>query len=172
MKRIVSIVIIALLALNISGCETMRKKFTRKKKTVKAPRIYQVKKYEKKPTPELYSKHYVFWSSWHSELIKVLGQNHKKDVQCIEQIISNLNDMANILIPEKGALLKTHIDKLEKVREMITKEDLGVGNKHYAIMTLEREERYIKREFSLSKMKDYLKKSFDDDAQNEPEKGS
>ena len=171
MKKSIGIILIILLALNFSGCETMRKKFTRKKKAVvKAPRIYQVKKYEKKPSPELYSKHYVYWASWQSELIKVLGQNHKKDLQCIEQIISNLNDMANILIPEKGALLKTHIDKLDKVRDMIAKEDLGVGNKHYALMTLEREERYIKREFSLTKMKDYLKKSFEDEVQNEPPK--
>lgn len=172
MKKAISVILVVLLALNLSACETMRKKFTRKKKEVKAPRIYQVKKYEKKPSPELYSKHYSYWASWQSELIKVLGQNHKKDLQCIEQIISNLNDMANILVPEKGAMLKTHIDKLDKVREMIAKEDLGVGNKHYALMTLEREERYIKREFSLTKMKDCIKKSFEDDAQNEPPRGS
>jgi hypothetical protein len=49
------------------------------------------------------------------------------------------------------------------VRDMIMKDDLGKGNETYARMTLEREDRYIKREFSLSKVRKYIRKSFDEE---------
>ncbi|MBI5144280.1 MAG: hypothetical protein HZA30_04355 [Candidatus Omnitrophica bacterium] len=165
MKRALALVLIFFILVNLTGCETMRKKFTRKKKEpVKMPRIYQVRKYEKKPTPELYKKHYAFWTSWQSELISVLGQNHKKDMRCIEEIIGNLSDMQNILVQEKAGRLKTHIDKLVKVKDIIFNEELTQWNKDYVKRTLEREDRAIKREFSYKKVKDYLKVSYEDGA--------
>ncbi len=166
MKKWIYFFLICSIILNLTGCEAVRKKFTRKKKEpVKMPRIYQVKIYEKKPSPELYKKHYAYWVSWQSELIRVLGQNHKKDVRCIEEIMGNLNDMRNILINEKGDVLAPHIEKMEKVKDLIFKEDLTQANKDYVRRTLEREERFIKKEFVFDKVKDYLKKSFDDESQ-------
>lgn len=163
MRKTIAFILAFSLLLNLTGCEAVRKKFTRKKKeAVKMPRIYQLKKYEKMPTPELYKKHYSYWASWHSELIKVLGQSHKKDMRCIEEIIGNLRDMQNVLIPEKGDKLAPHIDKLAKLKDMIFNKDLSDANKDYVRMTLEREERIIKREFSYSKVKNYLKKSFEE----------
>ena len=165
MKRWCALVLIFFILANLTGCETMRKKFTRKKKgPVKMPRIYQVRKYEKKPTPQLYKKHYAFWASWQSELISVLGQNHKKDMRCIEEIIGNLGDMHNILVQEKAGQLKTHIDKLMKVKGIIFNEELTQANKDYVKRTLEREDRAIKREFNYKKVKDYLKVSYEDGA--------
>ncbi len=168
MKRILACVIMFCLLLNITGCESMRKKFTRKKKeSVKAPRIYQVKKYVKKPSPELYKKHYVYWMTWHSELLRVLGDNHKKDLSCIEGIISNLKDMQGILTDEKAAKLKPRIDSMLKVKEIIVNEDLTMFNKDYVRRTLEREDRAIKREFVYDKVKDSLRKSFEDENEKE-----
>ncbi len=169
MKKIFHLVLIFLIVANITGCEPLRKKFVRKKKEpVKMPRIYQLKKYEKKPTPQLYQKHYAFWVSWQSELIKVLGENHKKDMRCIEEIIGNLRDMQGILVEKKGDELQIHIDKLMKIKDIITNEELSQANKDYIKRTLEREDRYIKKEFVYSKVKDYLRKSFDE----EPQEGS
>ncbi len=163
MKRWLAFTLVIFMLANLTGCEAVRKKFTRKKKEpVKIPRLYQVKKYEKKPTPELYKKHYAYWSSWQSELIRVLGQNHKKDMRCIEEIAGNLRDMQNILVPEKGAILGNHIDKLVKTRDIIFKEELTQANKDYVKRTLEREDRFIKREFVYEKVKNYFKKSFDE----------
>jgi hypothetical protein len=164
MRRILAILMVFFLLANLAGCEPLRKKFIRKKKEpVKMPRIYQLKKYEKKPTPELYQKHYAFWMTWQSELIKVLGENHKKDMRCIEEIISNLKDMQNILIQEKADKLQPHIDKLAKVKDVIFNEELTQANKDYVKRTLERIERAIKREFTYKKVKDFLKKSFEED---------
>lgn len=163
MRRIISIFLIFFLLAGMTGCEGLRKKFTRKKKeSVKMPRIYQVKKYEKKPSPELYKKHYAYWMSWHSELLKVLGANHKKDVRCIEETISNLRDMQSILVQEKADRLAPHIDNLVKVKDVILKEDMTQFNKDYIRRNLEKEDRSIKREFCFSKVKNYIQKSFDD----------
>lgn len=163
MKKILSIIVIITVLFNLTGCEAVRKKFTRKKKIVKAPRIYQVKKYEKKPTPELYKKHYAYWASWQSEIIKVLGQNHKKDMRCIEEILGNLKDMQNILVKEKADELEPRIDALTKVREMIFNEDLTSIRVDMIKRKLEHEERLIKREFAYDKVKDHLKANFEDE---------
>lgn len=164
MKRYFIFVLAILVLFNLIGCDALQRKFTRKKKaTVKAPRIYQLKKYEKKPSPELYKQHYAYWQSWHSELIKVLGQNHKKDKRCIEEAVGHLIDMHNILVPEKGKELESHIAKLEEIKDIIFKEEPTQANKDYISRTLEREDRVIKKEFNYAKVKDNLKKSPEDE---------
>src|SRR3989338_6062280 len=162
MRKIISILLITALLASLTGCDALQRKFTRKKKEVKRPRIYQLKKYEKKPTPELYKKHYAWWTGWQSELLSVLGQNHKKDKKCIEEIVSNLRDMEGLLVQEKADLLDTRINKLEEVKEVIFREDLSQANKVYVRTTLEREERFIKREFCYAKIKGFLRQSLDD----------
>lgn len=168
MKKFGIIFIVLLLIFNISGCAALQKKFTRKKKTeVRMPRIYQVKKYEKRPTPELYEKHYSYWVTWQSELLQRLGKNHKKDVRCIEEILSNLQDMQNMLVPEKAKELAPHIEKLMKVRDIILRDELDSANKDYVRMTLEREDRAIKRYFHFDKVKNYLKKSLEEEGEDQ-----
>lgn len=163
MKKLIILILLISVLVNLTGCEAFRKKFTRKKKEpVKMPRIYQVKKYEKKPTPELYKKHYAFWSGWQSELAKVLGENHKKDMRCIEEIMGNLSDMRNMLVEEKAKPLDAHIIKLSKVKDMIFGEELTQWNSSYIKRALEREDRAIRRGFNYNKVKDHLKKSFED----------
>ena len=162
-KIFLTILLALAVVVNLTGCEAMRKKFTRKKKpSVKMPRIYQVKKYEIKPSPELYKKHFAYWASWQSELISGLGKNHKKDMRCIEEALGNLKDMQDILVPEKADLLGKHMEKLAKVKDTIVREDLTQANKVYITSTLEREDRAIKREFNYKKVKDFLRESFDE----------
>ena len=170
MKRILYFITAFLLIVNIAGCASVQRKFTRKKKEpVKMPHIYQVKTYEKKPTPELYKKHYVYWESFQSEMISVLGQNHKKDMVCIEHILSNLKDMQNMLMPEKAAELEIHITRLAKINDILVKEDLTKFNMNYVMTTLERESRYIKRGFIYGKVKNNLRASFGDQPKDKSE---
>jgi len=164
MRKFLTFLIAISLISGITGCDALQRKFTRKKKAVvKQPRIYQVKKYEKKPSPELYRKHYVYWMTWQSEMIKVLGQNHKKDIRCIEEAVGNLKDMQNVLLPEMAEKLQPHINRMSVVKDTILKEELSYANKDSVMHTLEREDRAIKREFAPGKVRNYLKKSFDDE---------
>lgn len=165
MKRLAVIVTVLCLAMSLAGCDAVQKKFTRKKKAVpKKPKIYQLKKYEKKPTPELYNKHYVYWQTWSAELIELLGQNHKKDVRCIEEMVSQLKDMQHILVKEKADELQVHIDRAQEVRDTIARGAMSFATRTSVKGTLEREDRAIKRNFITSKIKNYIKESFEEDA--------
>ena len=164
MKKILMFMLALCMASSLVGCDAVQRKFIRKKKEKPAPRIYQLKKYVKKPTPELYKKHYSYWVSWQDDLIRVLGENHKKDVRCMEEIVGNLKDMQNILVVEKANELEKHIERIEAVRGMILSENLGQANLSNARSTLVREDRYIKRDFCYAKVRDYLKKSFEDES--------
>lgn len=163
MRRWLSVMVVVAVALSLTGCDAVQRKFTRKEKKVKAPRIVQEQKYEKKPTPELYEKHFAYWQSWSSEILQDLGDNRKKDRQCMEQLISQANDMRNILIPEKGNELAKHIKRYEEVRDVINKEELSQYNRNFVLTTLDREDRLIKNDFCISKVKNYLKKSFEEE---------
>ena len=170
MKRSLSILLIFFIITSMIGCTTLQKKFTRKKKgEKKAPKIYQVRKYEKRPTPELYTKHFNYWSSWQSELIKVIGSNRKKDKICAEEIVGNLKDMHAMLVKEKADILKTHLDKLIQVRDAVVNEEMGQSNKDSIRRTLEREERFIKKEFVPKKVKNYLRESFEEELPAAPD---
>lgn len=166
MKRVISVLLIFFIVMNLTGCEALKKKFTRKKKTVTMPRIYQPKKYVKAPSPELYKKHFAYWQSWQSELISVLGENHKKDMRCAEEIVGHLKDMQNILVQEKAEELSPHIERMIRVKERIFDEDMTTANREYIRTSLEHEDRIINRDFSYAKVRDFLKKSFEDEPEN------
>ena len=126
MRKICALAMAVILALTLTGCDALQRKFTRKKKYTKpVPRLYQLKKYDIKPSAALYSKHYAYWQSWMSELIQDLGGNRKKDIRCIEEALSQAHDMQNILVQEKADALGKHIHRLEEVRDIIVKERLS-----------------------------------------------
>lgn len=162
MRRLILVFAVWFAISSVSGCAGLQRKFTRKKKAPpKRPRIYQVKKYEKRPTPELYKKHYAYWMSWHSELISDLGQSRKRDLRCVEEIIGNLTDMAGMLVEEKANELEGHIEKIAGIRDVIARGELSQFNRYSIISTLEREDRMIKKRFCFSKIKDHLKTTFE-----------
>ncbi len=163
MKKWIVLLSVIFLAMSLTGCEALQKKFTRKKTTVKNPHFYQLKKYTRKPSPELYKQHYAYWESWQSQLIQVIGENNKKDKQCIEEAVGHLKDMQNILIPTKAEEMQPHIEKMEDAKEAIFRGELNFAKRDDIRRTLEREDRAIKRGFCYNKVKDYLRKSFDDE---------
>ncbi len=163
MRKISVFVMVFFIAVALAGCDSLQRKFTRKKKDTKPiPRLYQLKKYDVKPSVELYKKHYAYWQSWMSELIQDLGDNHKKDVRCVNEALNQIHDMRNILVQEKADTLAKHIRRIEEVREIIVKEELSQFNKNQVMMTLEREDRIVKSEFSAARIKDCIRESFDE----------
>lgn len=167
MRKLLSIFIIFVILINTAGCsEEWRKKFIRKKKEVaKKPRIWQEKRYPNAPTEAMYDKHYNYTISWLSELASDLGQNNKKDLRCIEEALSQAQDMQNCLIPDKAKELDKHINRLVEIRDIIKREDLGHANKDYVRSSIEREERFLRREFYYHKIQNFMKKSFNEHEQ-------
>lgn len=165
MRKFLSIFIILAIIFNTAGCsEEWRKKFIRKKKAVaKKPRIWQDKRYTREPTEALYSKHYNYAINWLSELAEDLGQNNKKNIRCIEEALGQIKDMQGCLIPEKAKVLDKHIKRLEEIQGILKREDLGQANKDYVRSSVEREERFLRSEFYYKKIKNYMKKSFEEE---------
>jgi hypothetical protein len=170
MKRLIAAMIIVCLAAGTANCEnSWLQKFTRKKKNVKkTPKIYQLQRYPQKPSPELYKKHYSYVITWMSEIVSDLGQNHKKDVRCIEEIVMNMKTMQNILVPEWQEKFQPHVDKVMKIRETIVYENLSKFNADYVKNGLERENRAIKRDFCYTKVRDHLRANLEEGAATEP----
>jgi hypothetical protein len=163
MKKVMSMIVAVCVVVSLAGCDAVQRKFTRKSKTKKMPKIYQLKKYDIKPTPELYHKHYAYWESWQTELIQELGQNHKKDKRCIEEILMQVTAMQNMLVKEKADELGKHVKRLEDVRDTIVQERIDQNNRAATLMVLDREDRYIRSGFCVTKIKNYLKESFDEE---------
>ena len=164
MKKAVFVIIALLVIVNLTGCDAVQRKFTRKKTTVKTPRFYQLKKYTRKPSPELYKQHFAYWESWQEELIQFIGQNHKKDVRAMEEALGHLKDMQNILVPSKADAMQPHVERMEGAREIISRGDLGFATKDSIRSTLEKEDRAIKREFCYEKVRNDLRTSLDEES--------
>ena len=163
MKRVLAAMMILLVAVTFTGCDSIQKKFTRKKKETRPiPKLYQIKKYDVKPSVALYNKHYAYWQSWMSELLQDLGGNRKKDARCVDEALNQARSMQNILVQEKADELEKQILGIEEARDTIVREELSQFNRNQILMILERADRNIKREFSAKRIKGYIKESFDE----------
>ena len=169
-RKIISIFIVLAILINTAGCsEEWRKKFVRKKKEVtKKPRIWQEKRYPNTPTEAIYSKHYNYAITWLSQLSDGLGQNNKKDVQCIEEALGQIYDMQSCLVAEKSKEMDKHVKRLEEVRDTLKRGDLEQSNKDYVRGVVDREERFIRSDFYYNKIKSFMRNSFDEEGQDEP----
>ena len=165
MKRTVSVLLIFAILVSLAGCsDEWRRKFIRKKKEVaRKPRIWQSRKYLKEPTEALYTKHYNYAIAWLSELAERLGGNNKKDICCIEEALGQVENMQYCLVPDKAKELDKHISRLREVHDTLKKGDLSQANKDYVRSTIEREDRFLRSEFYYSKIKNYMRKSFEEE---------
>ena len=153
-------------AVLLSGCAQMRDKFIRKPKeetTVK--QFYSVRKYDVHPNMELYTKRYIFWKTWHKELLDVLdGTNRKKIVVAVEQELSNLIDMQSMLVNEKAEALQPYVEELTTIERTIKKEGVTRGNRVQLRRKLELLGKQVKKDFSYRKVQGMIADDFRDEA--------
>ena len=156
--------ILAAFCFSFSGCAQLRDKFVRKRKEDEEPaarRYYAVKEYDVRPSLELYTKRYIFWKNWHSELLAVLVHaSHKKTVVAAEQTLSNLMDMQRMLVDKKAEDLQGSIDEMAGIEEEIKNERITKGNEVRMRRKLETLERRIKRDFSYTKIRGFIRDDF------------
>jgi len=145
----------------LTGCASLRKKFIRKKKVTKeTPHYSRIREYDNVPTMELYTKHYIFWKSWHREIMELLGQNSKKDKRCIDEMIGNLEDMKAMLVDEKGDQLDGHIQVLRDIKRDIVGGALTHFTRVRVRRTLEKEFTLIKINFTYRKMEPFIRAEY------------
>lgn len=161
-KVLLLFTIYLLLVTVLTGCEAFVRKFTRKPKKEDLPKeemVLEPQEYISEPRSkeEQYQEYFLFWKSWQDELINSLSPNanHKKQIDSIEEAVKNLTDLEVMLTQEKQTALDTYISQLNTLREDIENDFYG-GQISKNRQSAERIKRNILREFSYTKMKDYL----------------
>jgi hypothetical protein len=157
LRKLIGTILAIALITNLCGCAALKRKFTRKKKHVKPAVYYDLEKYAKEPNAILYKRHYVYWKTWQEELINKLSEkNFKKNISCAQGIISNLEDMKRYLVTEKAENLQPYIDEMRALQKELSGKYIGMGRQTRLRNLLEKRYRRIKREFSYTKVKDYI----------------
>jgi hypothetical protein len=148
----------------LTGCESLRKKFTRKRKNVETeePMVIAPRDYSAHPFPSdvLYKQYFVYWKSWNQELVVSLNDlaSYKKIVDCVEQSLVNLKKMQSYLNEAKAVEIEVYIKKTEDLKATIER----VKNLPPVRMTSLRYDAdrilsSVNRLFDLKKMRDHLK---------------
>lgn len=150
--------VIIVLCISITGCASLQRKFTRKKKDeIKPLPIVTTYDYAKElRVDELYKKRFLFWKSWQGELIYRMDDTYKKRAECYDQLIQNLLEMQSYLNDEKYKELDAFIAEIRTVDPSVKKIDLTKTEKYKITQLLEKTKRLVDKRFSYSRVKDSL----------------
>ncbi len=162
MKKFVVFIFSCILLVNLAGCESFARKFTRKsKKTEQAVEMVLVPEEYKGPNmtkEELYRQYFLFWKSWQDELINALTQSAslKKKVDCGQEALKNLVNMQGLLIAPAQKNLDVYV---ARSRDLISdmQSDIYGANNNRNIQSAERIKSDIQRGFIYPKVKNYLR---------------
>ena len=158
-KKIITTILLLSLISSLTGCETVRRKFTRKKKAKTVRPMFYKKDgdfEEKRPPAELYEMHYVYWKTWMDDLIDRAGLNRKRDNRSINEAISNLIDMKKYLTGEKKEELDQYIEEIKIATDRIRSTKLIGARMSGLRQNLDKLKRRVARKFYYKKVKDYI----------------
>lgn len=148
----------------LTGCETLKRKFTRQRKTkqtqeemIIVPRDYSAHPF---PNDVLYKQYFVYWKSWNQELITALNDQapYKKILDCADQALVNLRKMAAYLQEDKAKALGVFVRETEQLKvDIVASESMPPARLVSLRYQAERILSSVNRQFDLRKMKDFLK---------------
>lgn len=158
-RRGILLLLVTVLMVQMCGCEAIQRKFTRKKKRKPvSPKFYQGLPEETRPNIELYMMHYVYWKTWHQELVNKAGDNTKRDRMASSEVLGHLNDMKKYLAEEKAEELQGYIDETKVLTDQIVKGGGGLNMKIGRLrQSLDNVRARIVRRFYHKKVRDYIK---------------
>ena len=160
-KKAVLILAVALAVVNMSGCETLKKKFTRKQNPKKVTPVLVPQDYKGiYPNAVLYSNHFNYWRSWTEDLIDCLDTqgSNKRERLAAARAVEDLQRMQELLTAEKKEELAKYIKFYEGLQK---KMELGQPDKMEASAIksdLDSRRRVIMRKFEPSQVKAYILK--------------
>ncbi len=122
MKKFLAVALIIFFSAHLAGCETIQRKFTRKRKRKPVrPRFYQQGQDRARPNLELYMMHYTYWKTWQKDLVSDAGINNKRDRLAADEISSHLNDMKKYLKEDKAKKLDKYIKDVNNITFQIAR---------------------------------------------------
>ncbi len=162
LNKIILVLLSCFLLLDLAGCESFTRKFTRKSKKTN-PTVEMVLTPEEYKGPsmtkeELYRQNFLFWQSWQDELENALTQKAslKKKVDCAQEALKNLVNMKNMLVADVQKNLDVYINKSIDLMAAIKSDIYGtndIRNLHFA----EGIKSDIHQGFIYPKIRNYLK---------------
>ncbi len=148
----------------LTGCETLRKKFTRKRKTtdnqeqvIIVPRDYNAHPF---PSDVLYKQYFIYWKSWNQELITSLTDesSYRKVDDCVEQAVINLRKMSSYLDDDMAKKLGAYVKQTEDLKgDIEASRNMMSSQRNLFRYRADRILSSVNRLFDLHKMKDHLK---------------
>jgi len=162
LSKFILVLLCCFLLLDLAGCESFTRKFTRKsKKTGQAVEMVLVPEEYKGPNmtrEELYRQNFLFWKSWQDELENALTQKSslKKKVDCAQEALKNLVNMKNMLAAGVQINLDVYINQTVELLASI-KSDIYGSNDSRNLHIAERIKSDIHKGFIYPKIKNYLK---------------
>ena len=148
----------------LTGCESLRRKFTRTKKKEESQEVVIItpRDYSAHPLPSdvLYKQYFNYWKSWNEELVTSLNDSlsHKKIVDCANQSLINLKKMATYLTDEKAKEIGVFIKKTADLKaDMEANTAMLPAQMDGYKYTAERILSSVNRQFDLTRMRRYLK---------------
>ncbi|MDD5108054.1 MAG: hypothetical protein PHC29_00880 [Candidatus Omnitrophica bacterium] len=161
-KKILCILSCSFLLLNLVGCESFVRKFTRKSKKsdqavemVLVPEEYKGSNMTKE---ELYRQDFLYWKSWQEELINAFIQKSslKKKIDCMQEALKNLSKMKMLLVEDAQKNLEVYITKSNDLLSYIQSDVYGIADdRNYRTARLLKSN--IEQKFAYAKIRNYLK---------------
>lgn len=161
LKGIASILFIGIVAANLSGCETLKKKFIRKQTSKKVSPVLVPQDYRGTYSNDvLYGNHFNYWRTWTEDLINCLDTkaSNKREKLAAARAVEDLERMQDLLTGDKKAELTEYIKFYEDVQKKV---ELGQPNDNDASRMkndLESRRRVIMRKFEPKEVKAYILK--------------
>jgi polyhydroxyalkanoate synthesis regulator phasin len=156
-KRAAVLALVMLISAQITGCDSIQRKFTRKtkRKTI-SPKFYHEAGGETRPNLELYMTHYTYWKTWHEDLVKDGGRNAKRDKMAISEVLGNLHDMKKSLTDEKARELQVHIDETKALTDRVAAGAVTTASLENLKRKLDNVRARIVRKFYYKKVAEYI----------------
>jgi hypothetical protein len=119
LKRFGLLLVIAVLVLNLSGCETLKKKFIRKPKAGKktSPVLVPQDYRGIYSNSVLYDNHFIYWRTWTEDLMDCLENelSNKRQVLAANRALEDLERMRDLLKSPKKEAIEPHIKVYERI---------------------------------------------------------
>jgi hypothetical protein len=153
---------VGLLVISLAGCDAFVRKFTRKSKKGDLPREELVLSPEEYHPPQIskeerYRQYYLYWKSWHDELLTSITErrNSKKQLDCAQEAIKQLEQMRGMLGPDKQKQLDVYLAQFNDIRDEVAKDIYNAGAPERYNRT-ERIKMNIQQHFSYAHIKNSL----------------
>ena len=157
--------------LSTIGCESLQKKFTRKKPYVPASPIVSFQDYAQAMTPlDRYRKHYALFDYWNAELLDALqpragammlgtasgNVNPKRVKLAAGESLQELQMLQSLLQEGPANALQPLVDERATLTAQLTTGTFSFSQTSTIVRTLEQHSRDIKRDWYWRKVEDLL----------------